>query len=407
MRRVVLLIPSATYKATDFMAAATRLDLELIVASDRRSTLQAVMGDRAQVVRLHAPLEAAEQLVALHERLGFDAVVGVDDQGVLAASLVAERVGLPHASSSAVAATRDKHQLRLRLADAGLVQPSFALTTDDDQVALAVEKIGFPCVLKPLSLSASRGVIRADTLAAAVAAARRIRRISKQSEVLVEGYVNGIEVAVEALAGGGELRVLALFDKPDPLEGPYFEETIYVTPSRLDPRAQDRIEAELRRAAHALGLTEGPIHAEFRLDGEVAVALEMAARSIGGLCARALRFGAGVSLEELILRHALGLGLDDLALRRAASGVMMIPIPAAGTLSAVRNLSNARAGEGIEGIEITVPRGEAVVPLPEGDRYLGFIFAAADEPAEVEDALRRAHAALDIEIDTSQTNTGH
>ena len=403
MRRVVLLIPSSTYKATDFVAAAGALELDLIVASDRRSALQAVMGDRAQVVRLDRPNQAADQLIALHERLPFDAVLGVDDQGVLAASAVAERLGMPHSSVAAVASTRDKHLLRRRLSDAGMAQPSFALTTDDEGVKAAVESVGLPCVLKPLHLSASRGVIRADSLPGARAAVRRIRSIAGSSEILVESYVEGIEVAVEALISHGTTNVLAIFDKPDPLEGPYFEETIYVTPSRLAPGTQQRIRAELMLALEALDLDEGPVHAEFRINERGIYVLEVAARSIGGLCSRALRFGAGVSLEELILRHALGLRIDERRLEDRASGVMMIPIPARGRLVGVGHVERARALPGIEGLEITIPNGQTVVPLPEGDRYLGFLFASADEPDEVESALRRAHAELEIAIEPDKT----
>ena len=402
MRRVVLLIPSSTYRATDFVAAAGALDLDLVVASDRRSALKAVIGDRSQVVDLDRPQVAADKLVALHERLPFDAVLGVDDQGVLAASAVAERLGLPHSSVAAVATTRDKHLLRERLSAAGLAQPSFALTIDDAGVEAAVESVGLPCVLKPLHLSASRGVIRADSAPEALAAARRIRDLAGSSELLVESYVEGIEVAVEALISAGDIHVLAIFDKPDPLEGPYFEETIYVTPSRLAPGIQQRIRAELERAIRALELNDGPVHAEFRINETGVVALEIAARSIGGLCSRALRFGAGVSLEELILRHALGLGVGERRLEDGSSGVMMIPIPARGTLVRVGNVERARAVPGIEGLEITIPVGQKVEPLPEGDRYLGFLFAAANDPAEVESSLRRAHALLDIAIETDE-----
>jgi biotin carboxylase len=403
MRRVVLLIPSSTYRATDFVTAAGALELDLIVASDRRSALQAVMGDRAQVVRLDRPKQAADQLVALHERLPFDAVLGVDDQGVLAASAVAERLGMPHSSVAAVATTRDKHLLRRRLSAAGMAQPSFALTIDDDGVATAVESVGLPCVLKPLHLSASRGVIRVDSVPEALLAAPRIRQLAGSPDILVESYVEGDEVAVEALVSGGVTNVLAIFDKPDPLEGPYFEETIYVTPSRLAPGIQQRIRAELIQALEVLDLNEGPVHAEFRINERGIYVLEVAARSIGGLCSRALRFGAGVSLEELILRHAIGLGIDEQRLEDRASGVMMIPIPARGRLVGVGQLEQARALPGIEGLEISIPDGQTVVPLPEGDRYLGFLFASADDPAEVESALRQAHALLQIAIEPDET----
>jgi hypothetical protein len=216
--------------------------------------------------------------------------------------------------------------------------------------------------------------------------------------ILVEEYVPGVEIAVEGLLRSGRLDVLAVFDKPDPLVGPYFEETIYVTPSRL-PAPTLRAVAELTaRATDAIGLTEGPIHAELRIDGERIWVIEVAARSIGGLCARALRFGAGIALEEVILRHALGLPIDDLERERGASGVMMLPIPRAGVLQDVHGQDAARAVPGVTGLEITVPRGRPVVPLPEGDRYLGFLFARADSPEAVEAALRAGYAALDVEL---------
>jgi biotin carboxylase len=253
-------------------------------------------------------------------------------------------------------------------------------------------------VLKPVGLSASRGVIRADDLDAATAAAERIRAIV-DGPLLAEEYVPGVEVAVEGLVvDEGRVEILAVFDKPDPLEGPFFEETIYVTPSRLPPETLALVHDLTARAARAIGLTGGPIHAEIRIDGDRASVVEIAARSIGGLCARTLRFGAGIALEELILRHALGLPVDDLERERAASGVMMLPIPRAGVLEAVRGQDEARAIAGITGLEITVPPGRRVVPLPEGDRYLGFLFARADRPEQVEAALRAGYAALDVSL---------
>jgi hypothetical protein len=248
-------------------------------------------------------------------------------------------------------------------------------------------------------------VIRADDGEQARAAAERVRAIlaaadeSADAPLLLEGYLPGEEVAVEGLLRGGRLEVLAVFDKPDPLEGPYFEETLYVTPSRLPAAVLAEVEALAGRAASALGLREGPIHAELRVDGERLGVLELAARSIGGLCSRALRFGARVSLEQVILRHALGLELDDLSAESAASGVMMIPIPRAGARRAGEGPGEARAGDGVAGLEITIARGRPVVPLPEGDRYLGFLFARGASADAVETSLRDAHARLRICIE--------
>jgi biotin carboxylase len=402
---VLLVLPSSTYRARDFLAAARELGVPVTVASDHQATLSAAMGDRALTLALSDPDRAAEEIAERARRTPFDAIVGVDDQGVLAAAVAAARLGLAHNPPDAVARTRDKAAMRTALAQAGVPQPRFALLGADTDPAAAAEDVGFPCVVKPLALSGSRGVIRADDAGAVRAAAARVRAIlaaagePADAPLLIESYLPGAEVAVEALLDDGRLRVLAIFDKPDPLEGPYFEETLYVTPSRLPAATQAAIERAAAAAARALGLREGPVHAELRADGDHVAVLELAARSIGGLCSRALRFGAGVSLEAVILRHALGLDVDELRPGAAASGVMMLPIPRSGTLQAVGGQDEARAVEGIEGLEITIPVGRPVAALPEGDRYLGFLFARGESPAAVEASLRAAHAHLDVRID--------
>jgi len=404
MARVLLILPTGTYRAPDFLAAAGVLGVEVVVASEHRQALSGAMGDRALVVSLRRPEAAADAIEALHRRTPLDGIVAVDDDGQPAAAAACARIGLRCNPPEAVAATRDKARMRQALAAAGVPQAEYRVAEVGDDVAALASEVGLPCVVKPVSLSGSRGVIRADDAHAAEAAARRIRAIlgcageDADGPLLVERYVPGAEVAVEGLLRAGRLELLAVFDKPDPLEGPYFEETIYVTPSRHGDAALRRIERLTQAAADALGLREGPIHAELRLDGERTTLLELAARSIGGLCSRALRFGAGGSLEQLILRHALGLGLDDLRRESAASGVMMLPIARAGVLVAVRGREEALAVPGIVGLETTVVPGREVVPLPEGDRYLGFLFARAGTPGEVELALREAHSRLDIDI---------
>ena len=404
---MLLIVPSVTYRAPDFMAAARELGAAVTVASERRAAMSTAMGERALTLRLSDPQDAAETIVARARDTPFAAILGVDDQGVMTAALAAERLGLAHNPPAAVACTRDKAAMRRALAEAHVPQPCFALLAAGADVPTAARKIGLPCVVKPLSLSGSRGVIRAEDPDRARAAAERVRGILAATgepadvPLLLESYVPGAEVAVEGLLCSGRLEVLAIFDKPDPLEGPYFEETLYVTPSRLPAAVLAEVERITAQAVRALGLREGPVHAELRVPDQGVRVLELAARSIGGLCSRALRFGAGVSLEQLILRHALGLGTDDLARESVAAGVMMIPIPRAGTLVEVGGQAQARAVEGIDGLQITIPRGRPVVPLPEGDRYLGFLFARGLTAAAVERSLREAHARLRVRIEPS------
>ena len=411
MPRVLLLLPTATYRAADFLAAARAIGAEVVVASERRQALAATMGPNFLTIRLDDPDAAAAAIVASARRTPLDAVVAVDDQGVLIAAKAAQRLGLAHNPPDAAATTRNKVRMRAAFARAGVPQPSFRVVHPDDDVVRAATEVGLPCVVKPVSLSASRGVIRADTQSAATAAAARVRRILDDAgedpagPLLVEGFVPGGEVTVEGLLRGGTFEALAVFDKPDPLDGPYFEETLFVTPSRLPRAVLEDVHAAAASAAAAVGLTEGPVHAEFRVNASGVWVLELAARSIGGLCSRALRFGLGITLEEVILRHALDMPLHDLSRARAASGVLMLPIPRAGVLEGVHGVEDARRVPGVLGVEITVAPGRTLVPLPEGDRYLGFVFAAGAEPESVEGVLRAAAARLDVVFDDSATSS--
>lgn len=401
MPRVLLLLPTATYRAPDFIAAARALDVEIVVASEEMPVLAATMGDRAVAVPLDDADAAATTIQELDERRPIDAVIAVDDQGVVIAAQAGERLGFPHNPPDAAIRTRDKAAMRVALEAVEVPQPKFSILPpepgDDDRLP----DFPLPWVVKPTQLSGSRGVIRADNLDAARATIDRVRAIAGDGPVMVEEYVPGVEVALEGLLRNGELTVLALFDKPDPLEGPYFEETIYVTPSRLSEAVQADVARVAAEAAAALGLREGPVHAELRIDehdtNRVRV-IEVAARSIGGLCARALRFGAGISLEEVILMHALGRNVGELRRESRSAGVMMIPIPRSGRLAGVDGLDAARAVPGVDGIEITVPNGRVVHALPEGDRYLGFAFARGETPDDVERSLRAAHTCLDIHL---------
>jgi biotin carboxylase len=399
--RILLLLPTATYRAADFVTAAARLGVDVVVGSEHRQALAGPMGDRAVVVPLAGGDAALDAIAALHDRTPLDAVLAVDDHGVVVAAAAAQRLGLRHNPPNAVAATRDKAAMRERLAAASLPQPAYRIVAHGADIASAATEVGYPCVVKPVSRSASQGVIRVDDAIQAAAAGIRIRAIvgDGPEPLLVERFVPGAEVAVEGLLLGGRLEVLAVFDKPDPMDGPFFEETIYVTPSRQPASVLADLEATAARAAAALGLREAPGHAELRIGTAGALMiLELAARSIGGLCARALRFGAGVSLEEVIIRHALGLGLDGLAREPQASGVMMLPIRSAGVLDRVSGQERALAIDGVVGVEISIASGRPVVPLPEGDRYLGFVFARGPTAQDLEDALRRAEACLEVRL---------
>jgi biotin carboxylase len=412
LQRLLLLIPTTTYRTEDFVEAARTLDVDLVVASDRPNVMSGEFPDHLLTLPFGDPAAAAREIGGYAARRPIDAVVPVDDATTVVASAIGEALGLRVNPLGAAQATRNKRVMRELLAGAGVPSPAFTVVSVHDDPRAAARRVAYPCVLKPLVLSASRGVIRADDEEAFATAFARVAAILREPEVaalgagtdeiLVESFVPGVEVALEGLLERGTLRPLALFDKPDPLDGPFFEETIYVTPSRQPAPVQDAIVDVTARAARALGLSDGAVHAELRLrptsDGVEPVVLEIAARSIGGLCGRTLRFGTGMSLEELILRRALDRPVASFERQRAAAAVMMIPIPRGGVLEEVRGLEEARAVAAIEDVVVSLHKGQEIVPLPEGSRYLGFIFSRAATPDRAEAALREAHRHLQFVI---------
>jgi biotin carboxylase len=405
MARVLLLVPARTYRATDFLIAASRMGLELVVGSDGALPLG---GHPVVRVNPNDPERSVARLVA--ESGPVDAVVAADTPMLVLAATVAARLGLPNNRVEAVRAAADKATQRRRWAAAGVAQPAFRIVpagASEDALQDAAARVGYPCVVKAVSLSGSQGVLRADDGAAAADAARRIRQILRvagrptDEPLLVEAYIPGWELSVDGLLTGGELTITAVFDKPDTPQGPTFEETVLLTPSRLPQPILCEALRTAERAAGALGLRYGPIHAELRLDtrhrGRRPAMLELAARSIGGLCSRALRFLDGASLEQLVLANALDRHVTTQRLARPA-GVLMLPVERAGVLHAVHGRTQAAAVPGITGLSITIPVGQLVQPLPEGDRYLGFVFAEAATHQEVQEALRAARRRLRVVI---------
>lgn len=405
--RLLLLASARTYRNRAFRDAARKLGVEVTLGLDVPPPLLP-QGGRRLALDYRDFSAATAAILAYAREHPVAAILGVDDSGTVLAARAGAALGLPHNAPDAAEAASDKAAMRARFAAAGVPSPAFqkfSLPADPEDLAetIGAGAIGYPCVLKPTRLSASKGVMRANDPFEFVERFERLKRILAKEgcdDLVVESFIPGQEVALEGLLLAGQLTVLALFDKPDPLDGPFFEETLYITPSRLPAATQAAITRAAQAACAALGLREGPVHAELRVNDSGPVLVEVAARSIGGLCSRILRFthSADVTLEELILRQALGRPLEAAQREAQAGGVMMLPIPEAGLLKGVTGLEAAQAVPGIEAIEITAPLNYPVVPLPEGDSYLGFIFARGATPEAVELALREAHRRLSFEI---------
>jgi biotin carboxylase len=401
--RVLLVALHQSYRISAYQTAAVALGARLVVASQGQHSVIPEIADGLHIEFAKVP-EAVERIVAVASREPFDAIVASDDLTLEIASRAAAALGLPHNPLSAVCAARRKDLARDALRMAGLPVPRFRCLNLTQPLTPQISGLDYPCVIKPLAMAASRGVIRVDSSDELRRMLPRVAAIvadavvsDERDRVLVESFLPGVEIAVEGLLSGGRLHVLAIFDKPEPLDGPFFEESYYVTPSRLPPALLERAMERLGQACAAYGLREGPVHGELRLHQGEAWIVEVAARTIGGDCARLLTFGAGRSLEELVLRQALGWPLD-LNPRGGAAGVLMIPTPGAGTLRRVEGVLAAQQIPAVDDLMISVREGYELVPLPEGGTYLGFVFAHADTPEEVERALRDAHDCLNIVI---------
>ena len=439
MRRVLLLATTTGYQTRAFEEAAARLGIDLVYATDRCHTLDDPWQDQAIPIRFHQADVSVAAIVEAARAKAFDGLLAVGDRPTLIAAQAAQALGLPWHPPEAVTIAGNKQQTRERLRAEGLAVPWFVPGSIDADPRALADELTYPCVLKPLALSGSRGVMRADNASGFVAAFERLRRLllsldvraernQAHDAILVEGFIPGREYAVEGVLHHGVFDALAIFDKPDPLDGPFFEETIYVTPSVASAEEQSAIVAAVSKAARAIGLRHGPIHAECRVPSEGVFILEVAARPIGGLCARALRFRPGIrdlgfgirngdpeqrianperipnpdsriTLEELLLRQAVGESPSAWAREAGASGVMMIPIPRRGVFRRADGVDQARQVVDVDDVRITAKSDQMLVPLPEGASYLGFIFASGDSPGSVEGALRAAHARLAFAID--------
>jgi biotin carboxylase len=398
MKRVLLLLPTTGYRNGDFLAAAKKLDVEILAAANYCHQLAPSWG-LPPIMALHfdQPQQAADTV--LREINGKpDAVLAVDDSGVELAALLSERFGLPGNPVDAVRRVRDKLAFRRLLQERGFPCPEFHHLPSGEDPWKRMPELKYPAVVKARRLSGSRGVIRADDSEELVRAVNRVRAIdSEELGIIIEDFIPGREYALEGMLNKGKLTTLALFDKPDPLDGPYFEETLYVTPSRLPKERQERIHQEVARICHLAGLATGPVHAEVRVNDLGIWILEVAARSIGGLCGRVLTHSLGMSLEELILRQLVAEPLP-LVGEGAAAGVMMIPIPRRGIYQGIEGLADAQSVPGVTGVSITAEPGQIIAPPPDGASYLGFIFARGQSPADAETALRLAHLRLHFDI---------
>ena len=398
-KRLLLISHHNSYRIAPYIKAAKKLGLEVTIASQGKHSLVSEVANGVHIDFNNAAT-SIEQILQEHKNRPFNGILGSDDQTVELAALIAETLNLPHNPPEAAKYSHRKDLARAQLALAGCPVPIHCLLDLTLPLDRQIKGLPWPCVLKPVNMSASRGVIRVNNEGEFLNACERLRPILatavdefEQNHLLIEDYIGGVEIAYEGYLVNGELNTVTIFDKPDPLTGPYFAETIYVTPSALDDAIQLSVKDVIQRACTAYGLRTGAIHAECRIDSNNTVwILEIASRTIGGDCGQMLA-NDNFSVEELAISLAINHPIET-DIPEQARGVMMIPIEEKGLLKRVEGLLEARKIAHIEKVDIVIREGHELTPLPEGNQYLGYIFASADTPEAVTDALRQAHAQL-------------
>jgi formate-dependent phosphoribosylglycinamide formyltransferase (GAR transformylase) len=398
-RRALLIAPDRSYRTGAFVLAAQKLGIELVVASFGEACLASNSGGLA--LNRESGAEALDAISRAVAENPFAAILASDDETVALAGAAAERNGLPGNPAHAIKALTSKIHFRRFCQSNDTQGPGFIALDSKSLDRGAPPGVHYPCVAKPATLSASRGVIRCDNPGELDRALKRIHSLLRsegklgEEAVLIEDYIDGLEYAVDGLLKNGRLQVLAIFEKPEPMVGPFFEETIYLTPPRLSRKATDQVIAALEKLCRKLRICEGALHAELRINSSGVWFLEIAGRTVGGRCGRILEFQTGRSLEELVLANAVRLPAV-VGERTSSNGVMMIPVTQGGVLRRVEGISAARRVPDIVDVEIDVREGQILVPWPEGCAYPGFIFARAGSVADVERALRAAYRCLDF-----------
>lgn len=406
MKNILLLVPTETYRAEAFITGAAALGVSLTIASERRQAMAASMGRRTLVVSMQNPEVGLKQIEQAADNMQFDAIISVDDGGLATAALASKKLGLKYISTNSAQMSNNKIAMRKRLEQTEISKPWFLVHKPTNKISITTGAIpSFPIIVKPASLSGSIGVMRIDApedVESALALCESIQMdhgCGGDTQTLIEQYISGVECAVEAMVFNDQLKILAIFDKPRPLEGPYFAETIYVAPSERDREIQNKLQSTLEEARKALEIKTGPIHAEFRITSDREVYLiELAARSIGGMCSNAIPLSGGRSLEELIIAEALGMEIPEFAIENQASGVFMMPVPAKGVLRSISGVEEAKSTRWITNVTLSMMINSEVSPIPYDARYVGFIFAKAPTSRAVVEALEEAFKKIEIEI---------
>lgn len=409
-RWVIVFVSSECRAAMGPLAAAKARHFKTLVAATSRPCVDDDLVDRFLRIPDRSSKEVAAYVERQCEGLLVSGVLASDDWDVVAAAMIADKLGLRFVGVETALAATNKFLMRQRLRNGGAVVPDFQCFAIGDNAGEIAKSLRFPVVIKPTYGQGSLGVIRADTVDEFEKAFQYTSRIivdldmrpsavRDRSGILVEQYIPGEEYTVELLMHEGKPYSLAVFEKPDPLEGPYFEEGIYVTPIRRDEKIRSLLVEAAIRGSRALGIETGPCHCELRLSGELPYILEIAARPIGGFCSQVFADLMGFDLHDLVLQNAVGLPVmpppiaDGVAL-----GVMMLPVPGRGNLARVSGVDRALDIDGIMSVKIHVEAGSRILPYPEQSCYIGTVLATGSSADEVVARLKSAAKAVSFEL---------
>ncbi len=384
MKKLLLVIPENSYKSNDFVVAAEKLGIDFLIITDSEQ-VSSKFSDTVIINKFDAELNKNN----LKKLKDVTHVLPVDHSALKFSGYLVDLLEVKGNKLESINLSMNKYESRKIFNSLLDIKVNNEIIKNIDDVNTFINKNG-TSVLKPIYGTASKSVLKINNVEKNKEQIEKLMQDCFDQDLVIEEYIDGKEYALEGTIINSELKKIVIFDKPVEYKHPYFEESIYITPSELSSEAEKRVVSIVDKACKKIGLEDGPVHVEFKINENQIFIIEINPRMIGGLCSRCLSFGLfKVSLEEIILHAFMNNELKNIELLNNYVGVLMIPTPKSGKFISI-NKEELENIPNISNVEITVPEGSDLLEPPYGDKYLGFAFSQGIDKKTVNESLLTA-----------------
>ena len=384
MKKLLLVIPENSYKSNDFVVAAEKLGIDFLIITDSEQ-VSSKFSDTVIINKFDAELNKNN----LKKLKDVTHVLPVDHSALKFSGYLVDLLEVKGNKLESINLSMNKYESRKIFNSLLDIKVNNEIIKNIDDVNTFINKNG-TSVLKPIYGTASKSVLKINNVEKNKEQIEKLMQDCFDQDLVIEEYIDGKEYALEGTIINSELKKIVIFDKPVEYKHPYFEESIYITPSELSSEAEKRVVSIVDKACKKIGLEDGPVHVEFKINENQIFIIEINPRMIGGLCSRCLSFGLfKVSLEEIILHAFMNNELKNIELLNNYVGVLMIPTPKSGKFISI-NKEELEKIPNISNVEITVPEGSDLLEPPYGDKYLGFAFSQGIDKKTVNESLLTA-----------------